>query len=98
MKMHVLEIPDQPKERALWLEEQIVGLDLAAVVTELYTLGEGEPLPEETLEQLLGRPLGSHCARPNAALWGGVLLRACGSAVDQRILHIGPTGLSHRAP
>jgi hypothetical protein len=57
MKLHVLEIPDQPKERALWLEEQIVGLDLAAVVTELYTLGEGEPLPEKTLEQVLGSAL-----------------------------------------
>lgn len=68
MKIHILDIPDQPRELALWLEEQIVGLDLASVVTELYALGTGEPLPEKTLDQVLGRSLPAVMAKGLTAL------------------------------
>ena len=62
MRLHVLEIPEQPGEIARWLEERIIATDLGAFVVQLSALGsagsrsnreESDESPPATLSTLL---------------------------------------------
>jgi hypothetical protein len=51
-----LDIPDSPKELALWLERQLLGPNLAGIVDELRSV-HGIPLDEQPLAEALGEDL-----------------------------------------
>ena len=65
MRLHALEIPDDPAELPGWLERQLTGLDLAALVAELEAVHGPGAVPTPTLPDLLGE-------RRDAVLSGGL--------------------------
>jgi hypothetical protein len=79
MKITALEIPDDPRELPHWLEQQMVGLDLAALVAELEAVhGRAAPQPRDEgggLDALLGAHLATVGERGLAALPPEILRR-----------------------
>src|SRR4051794_38034886 len=79
MTPRVLDMPDDPSELAPWLDRQLVGLDLAALVAELEVVhGRTSPAPAGGLAAALAGRLPDVLrlgltAAPRSAL--GVLLR-----------------------
>src|SRR5437868_494885 len=54
MKLVALEIPDDPADLPGWLEGQLLGFDLAALVAELEAVQPPGPKPGATLPKILG--------------------------------------------
>lgn len=54
MKLHTFDIPDDPALLPRWLEQHLMGLDLARLVTELGVLGGARDEPSASLAEVLG--------------------------------------------
>ena len=54
MTLHSLEIPDDPVQLPRWLENHIVGLDLAPLVAELSAVHGTPAVPGPSIRELLG--------------------------------------------
>ena len=56
--LHTLDIPQEPAALGRWLEQQLLGLNLASTIAELSAV-HGTPVRQQTLEDLLGPHLDS---------------------------------------
>jgi hypothetical protein len=54
MKIHALDLPEEPGQLAGWLERQLVDMDLGALVAELAAVHGDQPRPAESVRELLG--------------------------------------------
>src|SRR5689334_13428783 len=54
MNLLLTTFPDDPAEQATWLEQHILGLDLAGIVSELSALGGRKRDAELSLEEAFG--------------------------------------------
>ncbi len=57
MTIHVLDIPDDPAQLPRWLEQKLVGLDLAALVAELTAVHGAPAQSSPTVREVLGDQL-----------------------------------------
>lgn len=57
MKLTIFEVPEKPADWPRWLEQQLVGLELAGLVVQLETLYKSQPRKEQTLDEICGRQL-----------------------------------------
>ena len=57
MNLHALDIPEDVAQLPHWLEDHLLGLDLAELVAELSAIRNGTPATGRSLEDVLGRSL-----------------------------------------